>query len=543
MKTKLMAAVAVLSIMTAAGVARADDVTTLKQEAAALKKQNEALELRLNKLEKQQAAAPAPGAGDFMAQAGGAINTFATGDGPLTFHGITLFGTIDAGLGYYAHGLTQSQNMYAMPSVINKNANHAYFGMSPNTLAQSTIGIKGSEELLPGLSGVFMASTGWNPQSGMLANGPASLVNINGTVGRPTVNNGDGSRAGQAFNDQLYVGLSSKDFGQLTFGRHRSFALDTVVSYDPIGGGYGFSPIGYSGTYAAGFGVTEDARWDDSLKYRIEYGPVHAGVMYKFADGNGGSNVGNTYLGNPIYVNNFTANNSAYQLNFGGKYANFEADAVFGQFNNATVLSALTSAQLNGVSTFTSPTGVVTTTTLNNNAGTLAATAYNTVGSMLAAKYTWNQFKFFGGYAYNHFQNPNEALGIGGNGNQGGYVLSTVNNHPFANNDRILQTFWTGVKYAWDPKLDLTVAYYHTLQNQFTTVGANTTSCSNAYNTARNSACSGTLDAVSLLADYHFTKRFDVYAGMMVSSVGGGLSSGYLYSTNWAPAAGARFTF
>jgi len=30
---------------------------------------------------------------------------------------------------------------------------------------------------------------------------------------------------------------------------------------------------------------------------------------------------------------------------------------------------------------------------------------------------------------------------------------------------------------------------------------------------------------------------------MMVSSVGGGLSSGYLYSTNWAPAAGARFTF
>jgi len=37
----------------------------------------------------------------------------------------------------------------------------------------------------------------------------------------------------------------------------------------------------------AGGGDTEDTRWDDALKYRLTYGPVHFGAMYKFADGLG----------------------------------------------------------------------------------------------------------------------------------------------------------------------------------------------------------------------------------------------------------------
>ena len=38
----------------------------------------------------------------------------------------------------------------------------------------------------------------------------------------------------------------------------------------------------------AGGGDTEDTRWDDAVKYRLTYGPVHFGAMYKFADGSGG---------------------------------------------------------------------------------------------------------------------------------------------------------------------------------------------------------------------------------------------------------------
>jgi hypothetical protein len=60
-----------------------------------------------------------------------------------------------------------------------------------------------------------------------------------------------------------------------------------MLLYDPAGGGYAFSYIGYNGTMAGG-GDTEDTRWNDALKYRLTYGPVHFGAMYKFADGSGG---------------------------------------------------------------------------------------------------------------------------------------------------------------------------------------------------------------------------------------------------------------
>ena len=60
-----------------------------------------------------------------------------------------------------------------------------------------------------------------------------------------------------------------------------------MLHYDPAGGSYAFSYIGYNGTMAGG-GDTEDSRWDYALKYRLTYGPVHFGAMYKFADGSAG---------------------------------------------------------------------------------------------------------------------------------------------------------------------------------------------------------------------------------------------------------------
>ena len=79
---------------------------------------------------------------------------------------------------------------------------------------------------------------------------------------------GDGARAGQAFNDEFYGGVSSTYFGTLTFGRQRSLGTDTMLAYDPAGGAYPFSHIGYNGTMAGG-GDTEDTRWDEAIKYRL----------------------------------------------------------------------------------------------------------------------------------------------------------------------------------------------------------------------------------------------------------------------------------
>ena len=44
---------------------------------------------------------------------------------------------------------------------------------------------------------------------------------------------------------------------------------------------------------------------------------------------------------------------------------------------------------------------------------------------MVAAKYDWNPFKFFGGYEYVQQTNPANPLGIGASA-QGGYLLSGV---------------------------------------------------------------------------------------------------------------------
>jgi hypothetical protein len=54
----------------------------------------------------------------------------------------------------------------------------------------------------------------------------------------------DSSRAGQWFNDQGYVGVSSPTYGTLTVFRQNSLTLDAVLDYDPFGASYGFSPIG-----------------------------------------------------------------------------------------------------------------------------------------------------------------------------------------------------------------------------------------------------------------------------------------------------------
>ena len=44
-------------------------------------------------------------------------------------------------------------------------------------------------------------------------------------------------------------------------------------------------------------------------------------------------------------------------------------------------------------------------------------------------------------------------------------------------------------------------------------------------------------------ADYHFTKRFDVYAGAMHAAVHNGLTNGYLNTNNIDPPIGVRFRF
>ncbi len=471
---------------------------------------------------------------------------FATTDCTLTWHGITLYGAYDVGVGWVSHGLPENGYNYEGASLVNRNGYQHRFVVAPNNLQQTGLGIRGKEEFLPGWSIVFNASTGINPQSGLLANASATQTANNGLPRSSYSIAIDGARAGQPFNDEFYAGISSAHFGTLTFGRQRALGTDAMLLYDPAGGSYAFSYIGYNGTMAGG-GDTEDSRWDDALKYRLTFGPVHFGAMYKFANGSAGCySASATWTATTCTPE--AAHNNAYGFDLGGNCGKFSADAVFQHYNQAiSVLDPLLGPQ--------SPTQSYQSTTDSINTNTITGanlidtnnTVYGIVTDnnaiMVAAKYTWDPFKFFAGYEYIWQNNPSNPLGVGAS-DQGGYNMSGVEDNNL-DSEKLVQIWWTGVKYTYRSKTDFTFSWYQQRQNDFRVPPT----CSPS--AGFRSSCAGTLNEGSLYADHHFTKRFDAFAGIAYSYVSGGLAiaiphkpgAPYNSGNNCAPTVGGRFTF
>ena len=474
------------------------------------------------------------------------LQQFANTDCSLTWHGITVYGTYDVGVGWVSHGLPENAYNYEGESLINRNGYQHRFVIAPNNLSQTGLGIRGKEEFLPGWSVVFNASTGINPQSGRLASMAQTNTTNNGLPRASYSETGDGARAGQPFNDEFYAGISSTHFGTITFGRQRSLGTDALLAYDPAGGSYDFSYIGYNGTMAGG-GDTEDTRWDDALKYRFVYGPVHFGAMYKFVNGSGGC-YSTTTGWTAATCTPEEAHNNAYGFDLGGEYAKLSADVVYQQYNQAiSVLNPLLGPQ-SPTQPYQSTTDSINTIQISGpNVIDTYDTEYGIVTDnsalMLALKYTWDKFKFFGGYEYIWQENPTNPLGVGASA-QGDYLLSGVEDNNLDAPKRV-QVWWTGAKYAVDKKTDITFAWYHQLQHDFRVPST----CS--VTAGFRASCAGTLNEWSLYADHHFTKRFDVFAGIAYSDVSGGLAIAiphgpgvpYNYDDNLAPVIGGRFTF
>ena len=472
-------------------------------------------------------------------------NEFATTDCALTWHGITLYGAYDAGVGWVSHGLPENGYNYEGESLVNRNGYQHRFLIAPNNLQQTGLGIRGKEEFVHGWSVVFNASTGINPQSGLLANASATDTVNNGLPRASYSEAIDGARAGQPFNDEYYAGISSKYAGTLTFGRQRALGTDAMLLYDPAGGSYAFSYIGYNGTMAGG-GDTEDTRWDDALKYRLTYGPAHFGTMYKFADGSAGC-----YSASATWTAaNCTAeqaHNNAYGFDLGGNYDMLSADLVFQHYNQAiSVLNPLLGAQSRSA-TYQSTTDSINTNQITGaNLIATTNTVYGIVTDnnavMAGAKYSTDPLKFFAGYEYIWQNNPRNPLGVGAS-DQGGYFMSGVEDNNL-DREKLVQIWWTGARYTHS-KTDFTFAWYQQRQNDF----RNPPTCSVA--AGFRSSCAGTLNEGSFYVDYHFTKRFDSFAGIAYSWVSGGLDIAiphgpgvpYTSDNNFAPTIGSRFAF
>ena len=176
---------------------------------------------------------------------------FLTTDCTLTWHGITVYGAYDVGVGYVSHGLPENGTNFEGEALVNRNGYQHRFLVAPNNLQQTGVGIRGREEFLPGWSVVFNASTGINPQSGQLANASATNIANNGLPRSSYSIAIDGSRAGQAFNDEFYAGIASTYFGTLTFGRQRALGTDAMLQYDPAGGAMPFRTSGITGRWPA----------------------------------------------------------------------------------------------------------------------------------------------------------------------------------------------------------------------------------------------------------------------------------------------------
>jgi predicted porin len=476
---------------------------------------------------------------------------FATTDCALTWHGITLYGAYDIGFGWVSHGLPENGYNYEGESLVNRNGYQHRFLVAPNNLQQTGLGIRGKEAFLPGWSVVFNASSGINPQSGLLANASATQTANNGLPRSGYTFAIDGARAGQPFNDEIYGGIASAHFGTLTFGRQRSLGTDAMLLYDPAGGAYAFSYIGYNGTMAGG-GDTENSRWDDAVKYRLAYGPVHFGAMYKFADGSGGCySASATWTAADCTPE--SAHNNAYGFDLGGDYGKFSADLVFQHYNQAiSVLNPLLGPQ-SPSAPYQSTTNSINTNPINGGAGlgpnlidtnnTVYGIVTDNNAIMFAAGYKWDPFKIFAGYEYIWQNNPSDPLGVGAS-DQGGYVMSGVEDNNL-DSEKILQIWWTGVKYDYDKKTDITLSWYQQRQNDFRVPQT----CSPT--AGFRSSCAGTLNEGSLYSDHHFTKRFDGFAGIAYSYVTGGLAIAiphgpgvpYLHNNNFAPTVGGRFSF
>jgi predicted porin len=430
-------------------------------------------------------------------------------DGSLTLHGITLYGIVDIGLQYETNGAPFSDYFAAgSADIVQKNSNGSQFGATPSNLSQSRIGLQGIEPLLPDIGdwyGIFKVETYFNPQSGDIADALKSLAQNNGRTAATQTTNLDSSIAGQMFG-QAMVGLSSKTYGSVTFGRQNTLLADGIAKYDPQGASQAFSLIGLSGTTAGG-GDTQDRRLDNSLKYVQTLNGVHIGAEYKFNQAEGEAN-------------------TAYEFDLGYELAGLSIDAYFVKVRDAVSASALSAAQ------------VATLPTLGlSPSNSLAATISDNTAVSVLALYNFGDIKVYGGYEHILYANPEQGLPVGFD-DIGGYKLAVVNNAAFPNN-KTLQVFWTGAKYSMTEKLDLTVALYGYHQNSY--AAGKDAGCSAA---SISGECSGNEVAVSFSADYRFTKRFDVYGGFMYTGVYGGLANGYAYSTtDMDPTIGFRFRF
>ncbi len=406
---------------------------------------------------------------------------------------VTVYGTLDAAAGYVNHQLSVDPqfpgSVNPVSPVSAKTVPSSVTGLFNGGISPSRVGIKGGADIGDGRKVFFTLEEGLNLPTAEASNAAAALAANGGTV---TTNSANSSVNNQLFNRQAFVGVSDPQFGSLAIGRNYAPIYDICGSYDPVQNSGLFSPIGFSGSYGGGGGVSEDVRVDNSLKYSNKVGSFNFGALYKF----GNSSVGDG------------ATKSAYALNAGYEDGCFGIQVAYQAFQDA----------------------------LKGDAGTLvntvAVTNYNTSAWMAAAKYkVTSDATLKIGYERYTLGAPSDILSSTTGAffvpNYYGQQISGLTN--FSSADQTTHIVFGGGDYNFSPKFNLAAGIYDVRQEK----------------SADSKQLSNGLLFLSLLADYHVTKSFDTYAGLMYASYSGdkyGVSANY-YPSNTITAVGVRYKF
>lgn len=464
------------------------------------------------------------------------------GPGALTVAGITAYGVIDFNLAWQTHGVPTSPSYYqGMEYQIAKNSQGPQFAFTNNALQVSTIGLRGDESLsnvtgyspLTGWSAIFDLQIGFNPAFAEIADDLKALRQNNGVPLQFQTANQDSNRAGQIFNGDAYGGLKNNVLGELRYGRNSTVLWDAFSAYDPQKLSYSNSLLS-SGTYGGGYGITEQSRWNNSLKYKNTIGPIRIDAQYRFGSyGQGGDAV-----------------SAGAGIDVPGIFKGLSIDGVWGAETDAIAASMLTSStsktpalgscQSLGVS-------LADCTQLD----IFNATVSDNEAWAVMAKYGFKNLGFddvtlYGGYEHIDYSNPSgtlSSLTIIGD-----YQLNPTGiNYDAYVTDKQLDVFWIAGDYNVTPKLTLVSAWYHANQNSYVTTSLGSTKATPCtkpgQGTLSQSNCAGSLDWLSALVDYQWTKRLDLYAGISFVEVHDGLSSGFTYTSTINPTLGSRFRF
>ena len=197
---------------------------------------------------------------------------------------VTLYGIVDAGLGYTSNqAVVATAGKAGTPAVlVGKSA----YSFASGTWSGSRWGLKGKEELGDGLAAIFQLENGFNIGTGQL---------------------GQGSRE---FGRQAFMGLKSTKFGTVTMGRQYDPIVDFVGSIGPSSflTGMGAHPGDLDN-------IDNQSRENNSVKYTSpSFGGLTLGALYGFGNQAGSAKNQSTWSLGGQYVNGPFAIGAAYLL-------------------------------------------------------------------------------------------------------------------------------------------------------------------------------------------------------------------------------------